>query len=559
MRKPEGQVVLLILAVALLAARVWSQPAENLDVIWTIPGDTSLYCFGASLASGDVNGDDIPDVIVACDTYDVNHGTTPLRGRVNIYYGNHIGATVPDLVLRSPVWVGSNPPNLACGDLNGDGYDDIAMGEDMADWGYGTCTIWMGGNPMDTAPAFVIHGGSIWWLNNAFGYGVSMGDVDGDGRADLIVSAYFTAEQPGQDGTGRVYVFSGVTGFDTIPDVILIGRHEGIGEDFGVTLSATGDFDHDGFRDLYVGACAFGTDWRGRVYVCYGGNPMDTSYDVVMTGEVPLQMLGETPPGFLRTRGSFDYGVVGSADWPYGGMSARNSGKVYVHEGGRPMDSVPDICLIGRRDSAHLGLSAQSAGDASGDGDDDLVAGAPELPPDNTGAAYLWQTGSHFDTMPDAWLMGAAQEAVVGFMVSTAGDLDGDGRDEFMVSNYPAGGPKYVWVCKYTGVGVQEEEALPVRNKTMLEAWPNPCHDQVRFFCPHAAGNSALEVCDVTGRVVRTLTVGSGASSRAPREAVWDLRDDSGRRVGQGVYVVELEQDGRNATRRYSAKVIVGR
>jgi len=143
--------------------------------------------------------------------------------------------------------------------------------------------------------------------------------------------------------------------------------------------------------------------------------------------------------------------------------------------------------------------------------------------------------------------------------VRTAGDIDGDGRSEFLVASYTGDPPARVWVCKYTGVGVQEEEALPARSRPMLEAWPNPCHNQVRFFCPPAAANSALTVCDVTGRVVRTLTIGPGASSRAPQEVVWDLRDDAGKRVGQGVYVIEMEQGNGNTTRHCSAKVIVER
>jgi hypothetical protein len=559
MRKPEGQIVLLLLALALLAAWGWSQPTENLDIIWTIPGDTSLYAFGASLASGDVNGDGIPDVIVACDTYDVNHGTTRLRGRVNIYYGNHVGETVPDLVLRSPVWVGSNPPVLACGDVNGDGYADIAMGEDCADDALGICTVWLGGDPMDTVPDYIIHGGS-WWLEAHLGYSISLGDVNGDGHDDLVVGAYFTAERPGHDGTGRVYLYHGGSGFDTIPDVTLLGGHEGECEGFGIGVSAEGDFDHDGFHDLYVGAWCYGSDGRGRMYGYYGGNPMDTNYDMAMSGEGPSQALGWMKPGFLASQGDFDYGVEGNPFWPHGFFGPDNCGKVYVHEGGRPMDSIPDVCLVGRKDSAELGMSAQSAGDASGDGDDDLVAGAPCLPPYYTGATYLWQTGAHFDTVPDAWLMGADRETEVGFMVSTAGDLDGDGRAEFMVSNYPADGPKCVWVCKYTGVGLQEEEALRIPSGTALRAYPNPCRDRVWVSCPPVVGeNSTLRVYNVTGRAVRTLMFGWDEASRATRTVSWDLRDKAGRRVGQGVYVIELEQDSGNATRRCSAKVVVER
>jgi len=509
-RRPKGGLVFVLVAVALLAGQGWAQLTENLEIIWTIPRDTSLLIFGADLASGDFNGDGVPDIAVACDTYDVNQGFTPMGGRVYIYYGNHIGATTPDLVLRSPVWVGSNTPNLACGDLNGDGYDDIAMGEDMADDAYGVCTIWLGGNPMDTAPAFVIRGRSIWWLNNAFGRNVSLGDANGDGYGDLVVGAYFTAESPGCQGTGRVYLFHGGPNLDTIPDLVLKGGHEGDYEGFGIGVSATGDFDHDGFHDLYVGAWDYGPDGRGRMYVYYGGNPMDTSYDMAMSGEGPAQSLGWMKPGFLCTRGDFDYGVEGNPLWPYGFFSPNNCGKVYVHQGGRPMDSIPDVCLIGQRDSAGLGLSAQSAGDATGDEDDDLVAGAPALPPYHTGAAYLWQTGSHFDTTPDAWLMGQVPNTKVGFVVSTAGDLDGDGRDEFMVSNYPPQGdmPKNVWVCKYTGCGVDE---APSAERRAPNCGPTVVGGVLMLGAAGSRQNAVYraELLDVGGRKVMSLRAGA--------------------------------------------------
>jgi len=216
--------------------------------------------------------------------------------------------------------------------------------------------------------------------------------------------------------------------------------------------------------------------------------------------------------------------------------------------------------IPGQKDSARLGMAAQSAGDASGDGDDDLVAGAPLLPPYYTGAAYLWQTGAHFDTVPDAWMRGAAEEQAVGYQVSTAGDLDGDGRDEFMVSNYPAGDyvQKNVWVCKYTGSGVQEEEAVKSRQGTALVAYPSPCRDRLSIACPTVPGQDAkVEVWDAAGRLVRKLELGSGGPNHNPQNVSWDLRDNAGRRVNQGIYVIELEQYSGNVTRRSSAKVIV--
>ncbi len=556
--RSKRQTVALALALALfgLPASAHALITEDIDVIWTIPGDVSLFAFGASLASGDVNGDGIPDIMVASDTIDPEQ-PDPHRGVIDIYNGDHVGDTVPDLALRSPVWKGSNTPHLACGDLNCDGFADIAMGEDMADDGYGICTIWMGGNPLDTVPNCVIHGRN-WWLEAYLGRSVSIGDVNGDGCDDLVVGAYYTAERPGEYGTGRVYVYYGGPGFDTIPDVVLRGGHDGYYEGFGIGVSAEGDFDHDGFHDLYIGAWQYGSDTRGRTYVYYGGNPMDTNYDMAMSAEGAGQKLGFDTPGALNAQGNSDYAVAGCELWSDTGGTQR--GKVYIHEGGRPMDSIPAITLVGPQKPCDLGVSAQSAGDVTGDGNDDLAVGAAAVhPPYLAGAAYLWETGTHFDTVPDAWILGESEWQFVGFETSTAGDLDGDGRSEFMVSNYPGDKPTYVWICRYTGVGLQEEQAQRMHGTLTLRAHSNPCRDQVRLTCPATAAGTTLRICDVTGRIVRALPVGLGVSSSAPQEVVWNLRDNVGRRVGQGVYVVEFEQHDGSTARHSSVKVIVER
>lgn len=533
-RKHVGQLAPAILLVALLIVPAYSLITEDIDIIWTIPGGTAFSPFGASVASGDVNGDGVPDLVVASDTYDYSQAPLPLRGTINIYYGNNVGETLPDLVLRSPVWKGSNPPYLACGDLNGDGYADIAVGEDMADDGYGICAVWMGGNPPDTAPYCVIHGRN-WWLEAYLGRSVSVGDVNGDGCDDLAVGAYYTAERPGEYGTGRVYVYHGGPGFDTLPDVVLKGGHDDQPEGFGIGVSAEGDFDHDGFHDLYIGAFQYGGfNGAGRVYVFYGGNPMDTAYDMAMSGEGSHQWLGFDKPGALSAQGIFDYAVEGNELWPNGGGS--NRGKVYIHEGGRPMDSIPDIAILGPQDPSGLGVSAQSAGDVTGDANDDLLAGAPDVhPPRTAGAAYLWETGAHFDTVPDAWMLGESEWQLVGFETSTAGDLDGDGRSEFTVSNYPGDEPTYVWVCKYTGLGVQEEEAIGV-NARALRVWPSVVNRQLNL-----AGWNRAVLLDASGRKVLDLRLGSN-DVRALAPGVYFVREAQTQAQAQAVRKIVLTE-----------------
>ena len=537
-----------LIAVALLAGPACPLSMDNLDVIWTIPGDTALQHFGASIASGDVDGDGIPDILVASDTFNASDtGVTPWRGTLDIYSGNHVGESIPDVVLRSPVWKGSNYPNIACGDLNGDGYADVVMGDDMADSGCGVVTIWKGGNPIDTAPAQIIRGRNVWWLNDAFGYAVSTGDVNGDGYNDLVVGAYFSAERPGGQGMGRVYVFyGGPRGVDTIPDVILKGGHDGQYEGFGIGVAAEGDFDHDGFHDIYVGAWQYGSDARGRMYVYYGGNPMDTSYDMAMSGEGPGHFLGFEKPGALRAQGSFDYAVEGNELWPHGAYNpSDNCGKVYVHKGGRPMDSVPYLGIVGRMDTAELGYSAQSAGDVTGDGNDDLVGGAPYLPPCGSGGAYLWETGSHFDTVPEAWMTGEPNRKA-GMRVCTAGDINGDGRSEFLVASYTDIPPAAVWVCKYTGSGIEEDKPR-VLTSLRLDVAPNPARGafSVRYEVT-SPSRVSVGLYDVGGRLVRSLSEGYVASGRH------EARLPSGV-LPAGVYFCTLD----NGTQRISKKVVL--
>jgi hypothetical protein len=478
-----------LLVLVALSARAYSVTTQNLDIIWTIPGDTSLEEYGMSLASGDLNGDGIPDIVVAADTYATDSEGFYYRGIIDIYYGNHVGDTLPDIRLRSPDTAGAGRVMLACGDLNGDGYADVVAGEVNA----GICTVWLGGDSMDTVPDVIIHGESVWWLNSYFACDVSTGDVNGDGYADLAIGASYTAERPGRFGTGRVYVFNGGPGFDTTPDVTISGGHDSTYEQFGTTLSAEGDFDQDGCNDLYIGALLY--PGGGRVYAYYGGNPMDTSYDMAMSGGG--LMFGMTKPGFLKTNGSFDYGVEGAVFIEPGGM-------VYVHEGGRPMDSVPDVS-IPHADPGEFGTAAQSAGDVSGDGEDDLIVGAPYAePPAGAGAAYLFQTGTHFDTVPDAWILGDEVGQHVGQDVCSCGDLDGDGLSEFMVSNATTIPRAYIWVCKCTGLGVQEEEAIVVRRGSGLRVWPGVVNRQLNL-----AGCERAVLLDASGRKVIDLKAGA--------------------------------------------------
>jgi hypothetical protein len=74
--------------------------------------------------------------------------------------------------------------------------------------------------------------------------------------------------------------------------------------------------------------------------------------------------------------------------------------------------------------------------------------------------------------------------------------------------------------------------------------WPNPARALARcsFVLPRAAP-VRVDVFDLMGRHVRTLASGARAAGRA--ELTWDLRDDEGRAVATGIYLVHAQLDDR--------------
>lgn len=81
------------------------------------------------------------------------------------------------------------------------------------------------------------------------------------------------------------------------------------------------------------------------------------------------------------------------------------------------------------------------------------------------------------------------------------------------------------------------------------QAEPNPVRERalIRFSLP-AVGHARLDVFGVDGRLVRTLV--DGALPAGPAQAVWDGRDEAGRRVPAGVYVYRLDGSAASASGR---------
>ncbi len=522
--------------VSFLICFCFAQETYNLDIIWQKGSPDSVFYFGRCIASGDVNDDSFSDIMIVGDS--VFHSPNPdsfYRGVCWVFLGGSNPDTILDIRLSNLQKCIFR--SLTSTDVNGDGFSDVCCGATNNAGGYGAVLIFLGGNPMDSICDYVLRGPSG---GSCFGCAVSSGDVNGDSFADLIVGAYGAYVRPGFF-PGRVYIYFGGPGFDTIPDVILNGGHENDLEQFGNSVSGSGDVNNDGFDDIIIGARTFGPNIQGRIYIYFGGNPMDTIYDVAMIGEGSNQSLGWFRVDFLKNNSTYDYAITGCRFWPYG-FPREGPGKVYILFGGNLMDSIPDVLMIGRTDTSGLGECTASAGDLNGDSCDDIISGAP-IEYDHKGTAYIWLGGTLLDTIPDAWIRGEVGRDRIGFYVATADDVDGDGKDEIMVSNYAGSTTKRVWVCKYTGPGIEERLTQNAEHLT-LEINPNPAKGVLRvrvpptLFLPHSWGEDrrrGIKIFDVSGKLIKEI------ASALPRND--GMVKISLKGISQGIYFLRVGKE----------------
>ncbi len=305
----------------------------------------------------------------------------------------------------------------SAGDVNGDGYEDVIVGA----WGYSSNTgrayVYYGGPGADTVADLTLTGEAT---GNYFGASVSsVGDLNGDGHADVIVGAYGYSTN-----TGRAYVYYGGPGADAVADLTLTG--EATSNIFGASVSSAGDMNGDGYEDVIVGAWGYSSN-TGRAYVYYGGPGADAVADLTLTGEATGNVFGASVSSAGDVNGD-GYGDVIAGARGY----SSNTGRAYVYYGGPGADALADLTLTGEATINVFGASVSSAGDVNGDGYEDVIVGAYGYST-NTGRAYVYYGGPGGDTVADLTLTGEATLNYFGASVSSAGDVNGDGYGDVIV------------------------------------------------------------------------------------------------------------------------------
>lgn len=313
------------------------------------------------------------------------------------------------------------------GDANGDGRADLAVGASTNDQGganAGKVSIYYGRSSPASTPDVELIGPAGSFFGSAVAWA---GDVNGDGFCDLVVGAYRDAQAGELAGTA--FVFFGGNPMDAAPDLVLVGP--GPGAYFGRAVCGAGDLNGDGIGDFAIGAPR---TTNGTVYVYFGGRPPDTTADLVIQGLAADDRFGASVAGGgnIDARPGDDL-IVGA---PRASAAHLWEGAAYIFSGGASLDGTADWIRPGAGAGDEFGTSVAMAGDGNGDGEPDLVIGAPYHNSGFTldaGAAYLFYGGSHLDATADFTVTGTSTEEHVGTSVAGCGDVTGSGYSHFIV------------------------------------------------------------------------------------------------------------------------------
>lgn len=357
------------------------------------------------------------------------------------------------------------------GDVNGDGKKDLVASY-VGPGSVGTVIgIWFGGttkfsDSVDCTINLNFKNKQCWF---------NVGDVNGDGKADIVAASQYGGHHAPKIVYGKATMPKSITASDldckypVDPDFQTMSQYTSI---------AIADFNGDGIGDIIFpeqGTTISLGEYGGRMLMYYGGASMSGNPDLVFRHPGNTEgyvMAPDTNQVFLRWFSPF------------------------ISRGDFNGDGHQDIFTSGYYSYLNLQLVS--------------VVTNKQIQMDNTGAGVVYFGGPDVDTIPDVILIPPndfikfttpTDFMYAGYWVFNAGDISGDGADEFSL-------PSWYWGINFVYKGMKGMSQVPTKYQTVIVRNPFFYFTKNRYNNMGYAdqnGASLLPIGDVNGDGVPDL------------------------------------------------------
>ena len=407
----------------------------------TLHGQNYYDGMGGSMALEDVNNDGIPDLIVGAPGQWTGSGDGSFKnpGNVYIWYGGDVTGGLydnkaPDVILTNGIEGSFGYSVAGIGDIDGDGYKDIAVVDEYFDT---SASVYKGADAgsMSLNPYKVITGDGNDHIYIEYVAGGK--DINGDGHSDLAVFA-------GNDdtGTSTIKIYNGGSGFD--PTYTNENQTLSLGE-WIQNMQMIDDINGDGIADLIVGDRFYndGNATLGTVRIFYGGSSMSISPDISFFGPSDSSNFGGSVAeiGDVNEDGLNDL-LIGAAD------ADNQNGQAYIYFNKMTRtEPTTNMNLTANGDITPtricLGGVCKSSWDQIGGGTgtgpqvafwnaSNTLTGVDNFTWAQTGGGGGGGSSVTYSTISGISTEGHT-DSYLGETVSSAGDVNGDGYEDFLV------------------------------------------------------------------------------------------------------------------------------